>query len=325
MTLRLTGAQFKDAAVSIAETVEKTRLIQAPSLSPDSRSSLWLKPECLQVTGSFKIRGAANKIASLDRTARERGIVTASSGNHGRAVACVAGQFGVDAVICMSTHVPPVKVDAIRGYGARVVMTGDSYDGAEAEALKMAREEGMTFVSAFDDPHIIAGQGTIGLEIVRDLPDLDTVIVPVSGGGLISGVGAAVRFLNPDAKVIGVSMDRAPMMHLSLRAGRPVEVAEEPTLADALMGSIGVENQYTFAMVRDLVDEVVLVSEDQIGRAMVWAMREHGLLVEGGGAVGLAAVMGGAVENMGENVVVVVSGGNVDRSRVDELATKEDE
>ncbi len=307
-----TLADVRAAQRTIAATVTHTPLIESPLLSARSGGRVWLKPECLQETGAFKIRGAAHKIASLTDAERSRGIITASSGNHGRAVARVARDLGVRAVICMSRRVVKNKVRAIRRYGAEVVCEGETYDDAERRAVALASDQGLTWISAFDDPQIIAGQGTIGLELVADLPDLDTVVVPLSGGGLISGVALACKALRPAARVVGVSMDRAPMMQLSLRAGHPVEVPEQTTLADALVGNIGADNRHTFRMVQRLVDEVVLVSEEAIAEAMGFASVEHGLTVEGGGAVGLAALLHHGVANPGAHIAVVLSGGNVD-------------
>lgn len=305
-------ADVQAAQRTIASVVTRTALVESPQLSARCGARVWLKPECLQKTGAFKIRGAANKIASLSDAERARGIITASSGNHGRAVAYVAREQGVRAVICMSRRVVGLKVEAIRRYGAEVVTAGHTYDDAERRAFALAREQGLTWISAFDDSHIIAGQGTVGLELLEDLPDLETVLVPLSGGGLIAGVALALKSLRPSVRVVGVSMERAPMMHLSLLAGHPVEVDEEDTLADALVGNIGGNNQHTFGMAQRLVDDVVLVSEEQIFAAMGFAATAHQLTVEGGGAVGLAALLNGKVAPLGAQVAVVISGGNVD-------------
>jgi threonine dehydratase len=306
-----TLADVQSAGRTIAATVHRTTLIESPLLSARCGSRVWLKPECQQKTGAFKIRGAANKILRLTDAERGRGIITASSGNHGRAVARVARDLGLRAVVCMSRRVVQNKVDAIARYGAEVVTEGETYDDAERRAFALAADQGLTWISAFDDPHIIAGQGTIGLELADDLPDLDTALVPLSGGGLISGVALALKSLRPATRVVGVSMERAPMMYLSLAAGHPVEVDERDTLADALVGNIGGDNLHTFRMVQRLVDEVVLVSEEAIGEAMGMASVVHDLTVEGGGAVGLAALLGDQVAHPGAQTAVVLSGGNV--------------
>jgi threonine dehydratase len=239
-----------------------------------------------------------------------RGVITVSSGNHGRAVAYVAKRLGIHAVVCMSVQVPANKVGAIARLGAEVVVHGDCYDDSERHAMRLQEERGLTMIEPFDDPCIIAGQGTIGLEILEDLPSVGTVIVPLSGGGLISGVALAVKSAARAIRVVGVSMERAPVMVHSLKAGRPIEMAEEETLADALVGGIGLNNRYTFRMVQEYVDDTVLVLEEEIGAAMTFALEEHHLVVEGGGAVGIAALLSGKVEGLGGHVTVVVSGGN---------------
>lgn len=295
----------------IAGLARRTPLARSEWLSAPSGGAVWLKLENLQETGSFKIRGAANRLLSLDDEQRARGVIAVSSGNHGRAVAYVARHLGVRAVICISERVPANKVQAMQQLGAEVVVHGSSYDQAEAYSFRVQAEQGLTRVDPFDDLAVIAGQGTIGLELLEDLPQVDMVIVPLAGGGLISGIGLALKAADPAIRLIGVSMDRAPVMVHSLRAGRPLEMEEEETLADALAGGIGLDNRYTFRLVGSLVDDTVLVSEDEIGRAMAGALEHERLVVEGGGAVGLAALLAGRVQAAGRSVAVVISGGNV--------------
>ena len=280
-----------------------------------------LKLECHQETGSFKLRGATNRIVSLTSEERRRGVVAVSSGNHGRAVARVSADLGIDAVVCLSSRVPSVKSEAIAALGARVVVAGPTQDDADAAARRLVEEEGRTFVHPFDDPMVIAGQGTAGLEILADRPGTRTVVVPMSGGGLIGGIAAAVKGIDPTIRVIGVSQDRGPAMYLSIRAGRLVDVVEEDTLADALAGGLGPENHHSFAMCRDLVDESLLVSEEEIAAAMAALYREDGLVVEGGAAVGVAAIMAGKL-TPGPETVVVISGGNIDEAKLQEVAAE---
>ena len=306
----------------IARIAIRTPLIRSPSLSEHIGASVHLKLESVQETGSFKIRGATNKLLSLTADERARGVITVSSGNHGRAVSYVARQLGVDAVVCVSERVPGNKVEAIEQLGAETVVHGESYDEAEAHAFRLQEERGLTWVHPFDDPSVIAGQGTIGLELLEDLPEIDTVVVPLSGGGLISGIALALKSANPAIRVIGVSMDRAPVMFHSLRAGAPIEMEEEETIADALAGGIGLDNRYTFRMVQEYVDETVLVSEEEIAEAMAYALENHHLVVEGGGAVGVAALLHRRVREMGCNVVVVLSGSNVSLPLLLEIAQK---
>lgn len=295
----------------IAPYIRRTPLVPSRLLSERAGTSVHLKLECLQETGSFKVRGAANRILALSDAERARGVVAVSTGNHGRAVAYVAGRLGIPATVCISERVPPGKAEAIRRLGARIAVHGASYDEAEAYARALQREQGLVFVEPFDDPLVVAGQGTIGLELLEDLPEVDMAVVPLSGGGLLGGIAIALKAADPRIRVVGVSMERAPVMVRSLQAGRPLALPEEETLADALAGGIGLENHHTFRLVQRHVDDTVLVSEDEIAAAMAWALREHHLVVEGGGAVGLAALLSGKAAGRGRPVAVVLSGGNV--------------
>lgn len=316
MTLR----DIYKARRRIAGIAVRTPLIESPPLTDDLGAPVYLKLENVQRTGAFKIRGAANRMQVLSDEERQRGVITVSSGNHGRAVAYVARELGVAAVVCMSTRVPANKVDGIRRLGAEVVLHGESYDEAEHYAEQLRKDRGLTMIPPFDDPYVIAGQGTIGLELLEDLPDLDTVIVPLSGGGLLSGIALALKSADASISTIGVSMERAPVMFHSLRVGRPIEMEEEETLADALAGGIGLDNRYTFRMVQEYVDETLLVTEEEIAAAMAFALEEHHLVVEGGGAVALAAVLHGRMGGATGNTVVVISGGNVEISLLLEIA-----
>jgi threonine dehydratase len=300
------------ARKTIAPLAANTPLIESPALTEEVGESVYFKLEIIQMTGSFKVRGAANKIFRLTPEERAHGVVTASTGNHGRAVSYAAREIGIPAVVCMSADVPGNKVQAIEALSAEVVVQGKSQDDAFVKAGRLQSERNLTMIPPFDDPHIIAGQGTIGLEILEDLPSIKNVLVPLSGGGLISGITLAMKSASPGIRVIGVSMEHAPVMYHSLKAGRPIQMDEEDTMADSLRGGIGLENQYTFEMVQNLVDEVVLVSEDEIASAMRFAFREHHLVLEGAGAVGIAALRAGKVQNIRGDVAIVLSGGNVD-------------
>jgi len=299
------------ARQKIAAKVRRTPLINSPWLTESVGASVYLKAECLQVTGSFKIRGAANKMLSLSAEERERGVITVSSGNHGRAVSYIARQLGVKAVVCMSERVPSNKVEAVRLLGAEAVVHGESYDRAEEHASRLQEERGLTNIDGFDDPLIIAGQGTVGLELLEELPEIGTVIVPVGGGGLISGIALVLKSANRSIRVIGVQMDRAPVMYHSLKAGALMTMEEQDTIADALAGNIALDNQYTFRMVQELVDDVVLVSDEDIAASMAFALEKHHLVVEGAGAVGIAALLYRKVREVGRNVVAVASGSGV--------------
>jgi threonine dehydratase len=284
--------------------------------------SVYFKLESLQETGSFKVRGAANKMLALSETEKQRGVIAFSTGNHGRAVAYVAKQLGITAVICLSDRVPQYRVDAMKELGAEIVQYGKSQDEAYEHALHLQKERGLIMVNPFDDPLVIAGQGTIGLEILEDFPSVDTVVVPVSGGGLIAGIALAVKSANPKIHVIGVSMDRGPAMYHSIRAGKPIEIEEKDSIADALLGGIGLDNQYTFRIVQEYVDELILVSEDEIAEGMFFLFDKHRLVVEGAGAVGVSALLFKKASNLGQNIVIVLSGGNVDISLLTSFAVE---
>jgi threonine dehydratase len=270
-----------------------------------------LKLEHRQATGSFKLRGATNALLTLPEDARARGVVAASTGNHGRALAHAAKAAGVRCVVCMSHLVPGNKVEGIRRLGAEIRILGRSQDDAQAEVDRLVTEEGLTMLPPFDHPDIIAGQGTLGLELIEDCPELDTVLVPLSGGGLIAGTALAVKAAQPKAKVIGVSMARGAAMQSCLAAGRPVEVEELPTLADSLGGGIGLANRWTFRMVQSLVDGIMLLDEAEIAAAVRHAYWQEQEVVEGSGAVGIAVLLTGKIRPRGPTVVVL-SGRNID-------------
>ncbi|MBD9680167.1 hydroxyectoine utilization dehydratase EutB [Pseudomonas sp. PDM18] len=290
--------------------VRQTPLEHSPSLSRLLGAPVYLKLESQQITGSFKLRGASNAIAQLDDEQKARGVVAASTGNHGRALAHAARVLGVHATICLSQLVPANKVQAIRELGAEVRIVGHSQDDAQAEAERIAREQGATLLPPFDHPQIIAGQGTLGLEILEQLPDVRQVLVPLSGGGLFGGVALALKHVDPTIRVHGISMRRGAAMAASLAAGRPVEVEELPTLADSLGGGIGLDNRYTFALVRDYCDQLHLLDELSIAAGIRHAYREERQVVEGAAAVGIAALLDGLITPVGP-VVVIVSGRNI--------------
>ncbi|SAK47654.1 hydroxyectoine utilization dehydratase EutB [Caballeronia ptereochthonis] len=307
----LTLADVYSARQRIEGRAIVTPLVQSAALSRIAGVPVHLKLETLQPTGSFKLRGATNALAQIAEQGCTR-VVTASTGNHGRAVAHAARALGIEAAVCMSSLVPKNKVDAVVALGARVVIGGKSQDDAQVEAQRLVREEGYAFVPPFDDERVIAGQATIGLEILEALPDAASIVVPLSGGGLFSGVAFAAKSIRPQVKMIGVSMERGAAMHASLAAGRPVFVDELETLADSLGGGIGLDNQHTFAMTRAFIDDVVLLDEVSIARGIVHAYREERLVVEGAAAVGIAALLDGAVQVQDGPIVIVVSGSNID-------------
>jgi threonine dehydratase len=303
--MSVTLADILAARQRIAGHVRRTPLDVSTALSAHLGADIRLKHEHRQITGGFKLRGATNAVRALKPT----GVVAVSTGNHGRAVAHAARAAGIPAIVCISTLAPENKVAGIRSLGAEARVTGASQDEAQLEADRLAAE-GLTMLPPFDHPLIIAGQGTCGLEIMEDAPDAQTVLVPLSGGGLIAGVALAVKAVNPRARIVGISMERGAAMAASLAAGHPVQVAEEPTLADSLGGGIGLGNAHSFGLVRDLVDEVVLLTEAEIAEGVRWAYLREQEVLEGGGAVAIAALLCGKVRAQGPTVCLL-SGRNI--------------
>jgi threonine dehydratase len=302
-------AHIQAARERIAAHIQPLRITASQTLSSRFDSEIMLAHEYLQTTGAFKLRGAMNAVLQL--APGTTGVTAVSTGNHGRGLAYAAQQAGVPCIICMSELVPQNKLDGIRALGAETRIIGRSQDEAEVEARRLVSEEGYTMLPPFDHPHIIAGQGTLGLEMLEQVPGVDTVLVQLSGGGLISGIARAIKTQKPDVRIVGVSMQRGAAMAASQQAGKPVEVEELPTLADSLGGGIGLDNQWTFNMVRDYVDEIVLLSEDEIADGIRHAYFSEQAIVEGGGAVGLAALLAGKVQP-GNNTIVLMSGKNID-------------
>lgn len=299
------------ARARIKGLVRETPMDVSAALSKHAGSPVWLKHEHHQITGAFKLRGASNAVALLSEAERAGGVTCASTGNHGRALAHAAREAGIRAVICMSRLVPGNKLRAIEALGAETRIIGNSQDDAQEEVDRLVREEGMTMIPPFDDPRIVAGQGTLGLEMLETVPDLSCVLVPLSGGGLIAGIAAAIKARKPDARVIGISMERGAAMAESLKAGQPVRVEELPTLADSLGGGVGLQNRVTFRMVRDLVDEVLLLSEPDIAAGIRHCYSEERQIVEGGAAVGVAALLAGRIRVDGPTIALL-SGTNID-------------
>ena len=295
----------------VAKHVVKTPIVQSKALSDAIGEEIFLKLENQQITGSFKIRGAINAISNLTPEQRKAGVVALSTGNHGRGLAYAANLMKIRCIICMSELVPNNKIEGIREIGAKVKLIGGNQDEAQLEADRLSIEEGMTYISPFDNIDVIAGQGTLGLEIHRQIPKLKFVFVPLSGGGLICGVAKALKSLNPNLKVIGVSMDRGAAMYESQKAGKPIFVKEEESLADALTGGIGLDNKYTFDLTRKLVDEIVLVSEEEIARGIHHAYWHESQIVEGAGAVAIASLLNNKSTPKGPSLALMC-GKNID-------------
>ena len=288
---------------------------RTPTLRPESLSKhlgvdLYLKAECLQRTGSFKVRGAANKLASLTEEERARGVIAASAGNHAQGVAVAAAAMGVEATVVMPEHATLAKLSATRSYGANVVQHGSDFGAAVSLARQLAEERDLVFVSAFDDEQIITGQGTLGLELIEECPMAETIIVPVGGGGLISGIATALKAVRPEVKVIGVQSAAAPAAALSLQQGRSIRETPGPTLADGV--AIPEPGALTLEAMQQYVDAIVTVDEEAIAQAIVLILERTKLIVEGAGALGVAALLSGAIEGPTGCTAVVLSGGNID-------------
>jgi threonine dehydratase len=298
------------AQKATASLLRKTPLVLSRQLST-AIQKVYLKLETVQEMGAFKIRGALNRLLNLSPEHKTSGVVATSTGNHGRAIACAAERLRIKAVVFMSKLVSEDKISDIEGYGAEVHVVGENFDQTRSVAEEYVAQKNMLMVDPFDDPYIIAGQGTIGLEILQDLPKVDTVLAPVGGGGLISGIALAIKSLSPKTRMIGVSMERGAAMYASVKAGQPVEVDELSTLADNLGGGIGLENRYTFKMVQRYVDDLILVNEDQIASAIQYAFEKEKIIAEGAAVVGIAALMNSLAGDLGQAVVTIISSKNI--------------
>ena len=306
------------AAQVLREVARHPRIIGVTDLNPEAQ--IFLKPENLQHTGSFKLRGAYYKISQLTEEEKSRGVIACSAGNHAQGVALGAAHNGIKAVICLPAGAPISKVEATKSYGAEVVMVPGVYDDAYERALRLRDEEGYTFVHPFDDPKVIAGQGTIGLEILEEMPDVEAVIVSIGGGGLIAGVAFALKMLRPDVKVYGVQAEGAPSMERSLRDGHRVHLDSVRTVADGI--AVKEPGDLTYRLVKEYVDEVVTVSEDEIAAAILALIEKQKLVAEGAGAVSVAAAMFNKVPIQGKKTVCIVSGGNIDVTSLNRVITR---
>ena len=296
------------AAFVLKDIIRKTDVIAAPELNPDAE--IILKTENLQVTGSFKVRGAAYKISQLSDEEKARGVIACSAGNHAQGVALAATKAGAKSLICLPDNAPISKIEATKKYGADVYLVPGVYDDAYNKALELRDSEGYTFVHPFNDEDVIAGQGTIGLEILEQVPDVDAVIVPVGGGGLISGVAYAIKALNPNVKVYGVQASGAPSMVKSVKEGKIKKLASVSTIADGI--AVKEPGDLTFDLVSQYVDELVTVTDDEVAAAILALIEQQKLCAEGAGAVSVAAAMFNKVPVAGKKVVCLVSGGNID-------------
>ena len=304
----LTLDKIYHASFVLKEVLRRTDLIAAPQIAPDS--SIFLKPENLQLTGSFKVRGAYYKISQLSDEEKAKGVIACSAGNHAQGVALGATKNGIKSLICLPSGAPISKVEATKKYGAEVCLVDGVYDDAYQKALQLKEEKGYTFVHPFDDENVIAGQGTIGIELLDQLPDVDAVIVPVGGGGLISGVAFAIKSLRPNIKVYGVQASGAPSMVQSLSHKRIERLPSVKTIADGI--AVKEPGTHTFDICSKYVDDVVTVTDDEISTAILSLIEQQKLVAEGAGAVSVAAAMFGKLPIEGKKTICLVSGGNID-------------
>jgi threonine dehydratase len=305
------------AADRIAGRVHLTPCWQSRTFSDLSGASVWLKYENLQRTGSYKIRGALNRILTLPPAARGKGVIAASAGNHAQGVAVAASLAEVPATIVMPSQAPLAKVSATRGYGARVILYGEVFDEAHAEALRIASEEGLTYVHPFDDPMIMAGQGTVALEILDAAPDVDTLVVPIGGGGLIAGVAVAAKSRNPNLTIYGVQASGANATELAFHNRYTAPLESPSTIADGLLTRA--PGEHTLPVIREYVDDVVTVTDESIAETVVLLMERAKTVAEPAGAVALAAILSGALPAAGKTCCAIISGGNVDPNMMDRL------
>lgn len=311
----LTLDKIYHASYVLQNVIRRTDLISAPKINP--KSNIFLKPENLQLTGSFKIRGSYYKISQLSDQEKAKGVVACSAGNHAQGVALGATKNGIKSIICLPDCAPISKVEATKNYGAEICMVEGVYDDAYQKALQLKEEKGYTFIHPFDDESVIAGQGTIGLELINQLANLDAVIVPIGGGGLISGVAYAIKSLNPSIKIYGVQSSGAPSMYNSINHGKIERLAEVSTIADGI--SVKEPGVNTFDICSKYVDDIVTVTDDEVSSAILTLIEQHKLIAEGAGAVSVAAAMFNKVPIEGKNTICLVSGGNIDVNILDRV------
>lgn len=314
----LTLDKVYHAAFVLRDVIRQTDLIHAPNINPDS--AIYLKTENLQVTGSFKVRGAYYKISQLSEEEKAKGVIACSAGNHAQGVALAAAKNGIQSLICIPDGAPISKVEATRKYGADVLLVNGVYDDAYNRAREIQAEQGSTFIHPFDDEDVIAGQGSIGLELLDQLPDLDAVIVPVGGGGLIGGVAFAIKSLNPNCKVYGVQASGAPSMYNSIAHHERETLPSVSTIADGI--AVKQPGQLTYELCRKYVDEIVTVTDDEVSTAILALIEQQKLIAEGAGAVAVAAALFNKVDVKGKKVVCLVSGGNIDVTILSRVITR---
>ncbi len=311
---------IQEAKNSLRNAVYKTSLVHNTTFSEMAKSSVYLKMENLQKTGSFKLRGAFNKISRLPEKDRKNGVIASSAGNHAQGVAMAATSYGIKSTIVMPKHAPLSKIAATKSYGAEVILYGDVYDEAYEKAKEIQKQTGAVFVHPFNDPEVIAGQGTIGIEILEDLPDTDIIVVPIGGGGLISGVAIAAKNIKPSIKIIGVQAKNMPSMVESISQGHIATIEGMPTIADGI--AVKTPGELTFNIIRHYVDDIITVDEDEIANAILLLMERAKVIAEGSGAVSVAAILNRLEYIENKKVVALISGGNIDVNMLSRIIDK---
>jgi threonine dehydratase len=306
----ITLEDITKAQATIKNLIKRTPVVECPTLETLTGNKIYFKLENLQKTGSFKVRGAMNKIANLTEDEKNSGVIASSAGNHAQGVALGASLQGIKATIVMPETAPLAKISATQGYGADVVLAGSVYDDAYNKACEIQKETGATFLHPFDDEYVIAGQGTIGLEILEDLPDIDVVIAPIGGGGILAGIAMAVKSIKPEVMVIGVQTKNVPSMREAIKKDQICEVNAIPTIADGI--AVKKAGSKTFELIRKYVDEIVTVSEDDIAKSILFLLEKSKVSAEGAGATPVAAILADRINLIGKKICAVISGGNID-------------
>ena len=319
---KVTIDDIRKAQDTIKDIVKRTDILESTKLSLLTNANIYYKCENLQKTGSFKVRGACNKIANLTEEEKSKGVIASSAGNHAQGVALGAKMNSIEATIVMPSTAPLAKVTATKSYGANVVLEGLVYDDAYAKAVEIQKETGATFLHPFNDKYVIAGQGTIGLEIFEQMNNkVDTILCPIGGGGIIAGIATAAKALNPNVKIVGVQTANIPSMYESMKSGKVTTAFKSTSIADGI--SVKTVGELTFNIAKDLIDEVVLVEEDEIAEAVLFLMENQKVVAEGSGAVTTAAILSGKYKpKENENVVLIISGGNIDVNTLNRIVVK---
>lgn len=318
--MTVTLSMIKKAKETIQNSIKRTPVVECPSLENNKDGKIFLKLENLQKTGSFKVRGALNRIANLTEEERKKGVIASSAGNHAQGIALGATAQGIKSTIVMPENAPIAKITATKNYGAKVVLEGSVYDDAYAKACEIQKETGAIFLHPFDDEYVIAGQGTIGLEILEDIEDIDVVVVPIGGGGILAGIATAIKEINPNIKVIGVESENAASMTAALKKGECCEVLTTPTIADGIaVKKVGIK---TLELVKKYVDDVVTVTESELAEAILFLMEKSKVIAEGAGATSMAGILSGKIDCNNKKVCAVISGGNIDINLIDRVLNR---